>query len=206
MQLQDGQKKSGNRYEDPIEDAIIASNLPKDSSIPALKHYLSEYHLEYNVKERPKVLISALERAEKKGYVERISGKGMSGSFRLAHNYIPSPKDLWREDYKESDYEPKRKAAKTHDDSSDDDDEESDGDDNTSASDDDSDDEVVPTKRNVVPLLLVKAQLQRPKRLQHQRPKRLQQRQNLLPPRKANPLLKRAKQPPRRRVRARKNK
>ena len=148
MQLQDGQKKSGNRYEDPIEDAIIASNLPKDSSIPALKHYLSEYHLEYNVKEKPKVLISALERAEKKGYVERISGKGMSGSFRLAHNYIPSPKDLWREDYKESDYEPKRKAAKTHDDSSDEDDEEeSDGDDNTSASDDDSDDEVVPTKK-----------------------------------------------------------
>jgi len=147
LQLQDGQKKSGNRYEDPIEDAIIASNLPKDSSIPALKHYLSEYHLEYNVKEKPKVLISALERAEKKGYIERISGKGMSGSFRLAHNYIPSPKDLWREDYKESDYEPKRKAAKTHDDSSDDDDGESDGDDNTSASDGGGGGEVVPTKK-----------------------------------------------------------
>ena len=145
MQLQDGQKKSGNRYEDPIEDAIIASNLPKDSSIPALKHYLSEYHLEYNVKERPKTLFSAIERAEKKGYIQRISGKGMSGSFRLAHNYIPSPKDLWREDYKESDYEPRKKAAKTHDDSSDE--EDSDGDDNTSASDSDSEDEVVPTKK-----------------------------------------------------------
>lgn len=104
FQLMDGASKAGNQYEDPIEDAIIASNLPKDCSVPALKHYLSEFHLEYNVKDKPKVLQSALERAEKMGWIVRISGKGMSGSFRLAHDYIPSPKDLWRGDYKESNY------------------------------------------------------------------------------------------------------
>merc|ERR1712110_38210 len=92
--LENGAKKTGTAYEDPVEDAIIASNLPKDCSVASLKHYLHEYHLEYDIKNKPKVLRSALDRAESKGWIIRISGAGMSGSFRLAHDYIPSPKDL----------------------------------------------------------------------------------------------------------------
>jgi len=126
FQLMDGAKKSGTRYEDPVEDAIIASNEPKDASIPALRHYLSEYHLEYDVPNKPKVLLKALERAEAMGWVVRVTGKGFSGTFRLAYPYIPSPKDLWREAYNEGDYEvrPRSKTVKYTDDSDEEDEEE----------------------------------------------------------------------------------
>ena len=60
--LVDKAKKTGTTYEDAIEDAIIACNEPKDASIPALKHYLSEYHTEFNVATRPHVLFNCLER------------------------------------------------------------------------------------------------------------------------------------------------
>ena len=76
--------KSLSRYEDAIEDAIIAMNEPKDASVPALRHYLSEYHTEYRVADRPKVLQRALERCEERGWIQRVTGKGFSGTFRLA--------------------------------------------------------------------------------------------------------------------------
>ncbi len=55
FQLVDGAPKTGTDFEDAIEDAIIAMNEPKDASVVALRHYLSEYHTEYNVEKRPKV-------------------------------------------------------------------------------------------------------------------------------------------------------
>ncbi len=55
FQLVDGAAKTGTDWEDAIEDAIIAMNEPKDASVPGLRHYLSEFHTEYNVAERPKV-------------------------------------------------------------------------------------------------------------------------------------------------------
>jgi len=112
FQLEGGAKKTGTTYEDPIEDAIIASNEPKDASVSALRHYLSEFHKEYNVAERPKVLKNALERAEAKGWLVRVTGKGFSGTFRLGHPYIPSPRDLWREEYVDPDAEKPKKPAK----------------------------------------------------------------------------------------------
>merc|ERR1712062_866196 len=126
FQLMDGAKKTGKRYEDPVEYAIIASNEPKAASVPALRHYLSEYHTEYDVANKPKVLMKALERAEAMGWVKRVTGQGMSGTFHLAYPYIPSPKDLWREAYNESDYEvrPRSKSIKYADDSDDEDEEE----------------------------------------------------------------------------------
>ena len=60
--LVDKAKKTGTDYEDAIEDAIIACNEPKDASVAALKHYLAEYHTEFNVAARPKVLQNCLER------------------------------------------------------------------------------------------------------------------------------------------------
>merc|ERR1719189_587351 len=118
--LENGAKKTGTSYEDPIEDAIIASNEPKDASVTALRHYLAEFHTEYNVKDRPKVLKNALERAEDKGWLVRVTGKGFSGTFRLSYPYIPSPKDLWREAYVDPDQEkPAKKKRKVQEDSSD---------------------------------------------------------------------------------------
>jgi len=112
FQLEGGAKKTGTTYEDPIEDAIIASNEPKDASVGALRHYLSEFHKEYNVAERPKVLKNALERAEAKGWLVRVTGRGFSGTFRLGHPYIPSPRELWREEYVDPDAEKPKKPAK----------------------------------------------------------------------------------------------
>ena len=71
FQLKDGAKKTGNQYEDPVEDAIIASNSPKNIGIRKLHHYLLDYHLEYDIDNKPQVLRSAIERAEKKGWIKR---------------------------------------------------------------------------------------------------------------------------------------
>merc|ERR1712029_605187 len=123
LALVDQAKKTGTAYEDAIEDAIIACNEPKDASIPALRHYLKENHTEYNVEARPQVLFKCLERAEAKGWIKRLTGKGKSGSFRLTVPHRPSPKDLWREWYEEDDDDEspkkKRKRAKAKQDSSD---------------------------------------------------------------------------------------
>ena len=158
LQLMDGAPKTGGKYEDAVEDAIIACNEPKDASFPALRHYLSEYHTEYNIKDKPKLLMKALERAEAKGWVIRVTGKGMSGSFRLSHPYQPSPQDLWRELYNESDYVPKQRTTyydvtsdeEESEDSEEESDDESDEDtsdaDDTS-SEDDSDAEVIPKSK-----------------------------------------------------------
>lgn len=154
LQLVDGASKTGTAYEDPVEDAIIASNEPKDASVQALRHYLSEYHTEYNVANNPKVLKKALDRAEAMGWIMRVTGQGFTGTFRLSYPYIPSPKDLWRGDYNKSDYEAKPKKSSKYYDSTDEEDEteSEDEDDEESSSDSDagwggSDVEVVPKKK-----------------------------------------------------------
>ena len=94
--LVDGAQKFGGRYEDAIEDAIIANNAPKDASVAALRDYCGEYHKEYETDMKPQVLLKALQRAEERGHIERISGKGgFTGSFQLGYPYYPSPKELW---------------------------------------------------------------------------------------------------------------
>jgi len=122
--LVDKAKKTGTDYEDAIEDAIIACNEPKDASVAALKHYLAEYHTEFNVAARPKVLQNCLERCEAKGWIKRVTGRGMSGTFRLAVPYRPSPRELWGEWYEEEEEEedepkPKRKKKPAKQESSD---------------------------------------------------------------------------------------
>ena len=111
FQLVDKANKYGTDMEDAIEDAIIAMNEPKDASFSALKHYLSEYHLEYNVQKRPHVLWTALQNAMDKGWIVRVTGKGKSGSFRLAYPYYPNPRELWGEWYEESGKEKAQKKA-----------------------------------------------------------------------------------------------
>ena len=43
--LVDGANKSGSKYEDPIESAIIAMNEPKECSINKLRDYLSKFYI-----------------------------------------------------------------------------------------------------------------------------------------------------------------
>ena len=45
------------------------------------------------------MLLKALEHGEAWGWIVRLKGIGMSGSFRLAYPYHPSPQELWREEY-----------------------------------------------------------------------------------------------------------
>jgi len=99
--LMDGADKSGGKYEDAFESAIIAMNEPKDCSVPTLRDYLGVYHKEFDTDNRPVKLKKALERAEDKGFIQRITGKGFSGTFRLAWPFYPSPRVLWGDEFKE---------------------------------------------------------------------------------------------------------
>jgi len=99
--LMDGADKSGAKYEDAFESAIIAMNEPKDCSVPTLRDYLGVYHKEFDTDNRPLKLKKALERAEDKGFIQRITGKGFSGTFRLAWPFYPSPRVLWGDEFKE---------------------------------------------------------------------------------------------------------
>ena len=101
FQLVDGANKTGGKYEDAIENAIISMNEPKQVSVSGLRDYLSCWHNEYNTDNRPTVLKSALARSEARGWLQQVSGRGFSGSYRLMYPYYPSPKQLWGKDYKE---------------------------------------------------------------------------------------------------------
>ncbi len=106
FQLVDGARKTGTRWENAIENAVIAMNEPKDASVRAMLHYLSEYHTEYKVAENPKVLLRALDRAEKMGRIKRVTGTtGLTGSYRLSQPYHPNPKDLWGDWYERDETE-----------------------------------------------------------------------------------------------------
>jgi len=154
--LVDEADKSGSKWEDPIADAIIAMNEPKECSVPKLRDYLSCYHSEYNTDNRPKVLKNCLDRMEEKGWLTRITGKGFSGTFRLSYPYYPSPKQLWADDYEklrgkkesakrkaEAPARDSKKKPKYKEASSDEEEESSD----EEESDEDSDDEVMPTPK-----------------------------------------------------------
>merc|ERR1711915_152698 len=99
--LVDDAKKTGTKFEDALENAIIAMSEPKQVSASALRDYLSVYHGEYNTDNRPQVFKTAIERAVAKGWIKQIAGKGFQGTFRLMHPYYPAPKELWGSWYEE---------------------------------------------------------------------------------------------------------
>jgi len=118
FELVDGAEKTGSKYEDAIENAIISMNEPKQISVNALRDYLSCWHAEYNTDNRPLILKKALDRCSEKGWLQQISGKGFSGTYRLMYPYYPSPRELWGEYYegdkkkKDEKKESPKKAAK----------------------------------------------------------------------------------------------
>lgn len=117
FQLVDGAKKTGGAYEDAFENALIAMNEPKDVGVPSLRDYLGVYHPEYNTDQKPQILKNALDRAVKNGWLDQVTGKGFSGTYRLMYPFHPSPRELWGADYvdpqkKREEKESKPKAAK----------------------------------------------------------------------------------------------
>lgn len=110
FQLVDGANKTGGKFEDAIENAIISMNEPKQVSVSGLRDYLSCWHNEYNTDNRPTVLKNALARCVERGWLQQVSGRGFSGSYRLMYPYHPSPADLWGEHYE---HDKKEKPADT---------------------------------------------------------------------------------------------
>lgn len=123
----------GSLMEYAILSAIAAMNEPKTCSTTALKKYVLENHPGTNSNYQMHLLKKTLQKCEKNGWMEQISGKGFSGTFQLCFPYYPSPGVLF----------PKKES----DDSEDEDEDEDD--DNESSEDDDSEDEEPPPKRRL---------------------------------------------------------
>jgi len=130
FRLVDGASKLGNEFGDAFENALIAMNEPKQLSVSKLRDYLGVYHPEYNTDNRPDGLKKALDRAVAKGWLNQVSGKGFSGTYRLMHPYYPGPRELWGKDFVEAKAKdedaPKKKAKKRAAESDDDEDEDED--------------------------------------------------------------------------------
>ncbi|KFP08480.1 heterochromatin protein 1-binding protein 3 isoform X1 [Calypte anna] len=105
-------KKSGEKpllggtlMEDAILSAIAAMNEPKTCSTTALKKYILENHPGTNSNFQVHLLKRTLQKCEKNGWMEQISGKGFSGTFQLCFPYYPSPDVLYPEKQQEEDSE-----------------------------------------------------------------------------------------------------
>ncbi|NXX77633.1 HP1B3 protein, partial [Urocolius indicus] len=105
-------KKSGEKpllggtlMEDAILSAIAAMNEPKTCSTTALKKYILENHPGTNSNFQVHLLKRTLQKCEKNGWMEQISGKGFSGTFQLCFPYYPSPDVLYPEKQQDEDSE-----------------------------------------------------------------------------------------------------
>lgn len=119
----------GSLMEYAILSAIAAMNEPKTCSTTALKKYVLENHPGTNSNYQMHLLKKTLQKCEKNGWMEQISGKGFSGTFQLCFPYYPSPGVLF----------PKKEP----DDSKDEDEDEDE------SSEEDSEDEEPPPKRRL---------------------------------------------------------
>ncbi|CAL1539143.1 unnamed protein product [Lymnaea stagnalis] len=89
--LMDDFDPNSNSIEDRICAAIIACHEPKAASANQIKKYISQYHPDFKVDERPDLFKKALQRAISKNIITQLSGLGASGSFQLTSHFIPSP-------------------------------------------------------------------------------------------------------------------
>ncbi|XP_040843964.1 heterochromatin protein 1-binding protein 3 isoform X4 [Ochotona curzoniae] len=117
----------GSLMEYAILSAIAAMNEPKTCSTTALKKYVLENHPGTNSNYQMHLLKKTLQKCEKNGWMEQISGKGFSGTFQLCFPYYPSPGVLF----------PKKEQEDSEDEDEDDDE----------SSEHDSEDEEPPPKR-----------------------------------------------------------
>ncbi|KAE8594838.1 hypothetical protein XENTR_v10019815 [Xenopus tropicalis] len=87
----------GGAFEDAILSAITAMNEPKTCSTTAIKKYVLENHPGVNSSFQVHLLKRTLQKCEKNGWLEQISGKGFSGTYQLCFPYYPSPYVLFPE-------------------------------------------------------------------------------------------------------------
>ncbi|XP_052425740.1 heterochromatin protein 1-binding protein 3 [Carassius gibelio] len=97
-------KKAGNKVlmgggllEDAIVAAITAMNEPKTCSITILRKFLVERQKEQNNYFFVSNLKRTLQKCKMMGWMEQISGHGLSGSYQLSYPYYPSPAVLFPE-------------------------------------------------------------------------------------------------------------
>ncbi|KAL7843339.1 hypothetical protein AOLI_G00248510 [Acnodon oligacanthus] len=97
-------KKSGNKVllgggllEDAIVAAITAMNEPKSCSISTLRKFLLENFKDQSVYLLVANLKRTLQRCKMMGWMEQITGHGLSGSYQLCYPYYPSPAVLFPE-------------------------------------------------------------------------------------------------------------
>lgn len=97
-------KKAGNKVlmgggllEDAIVAAITAMNEPKTCSITILRKFLVERQKEQNNFFFVSNLKRTLQKCKMMGWMEQISGHGLSGSYQLSYPYYPSPAVLFPE-------------------------------------------------------------------------------------------------------------
>ncbi|XP_043108777.1 heterochromatin protein 1-binding protein 3 [Puntigrus tetrazona] len=97
-------KKAGNKVlmgggllEDAIVAAITAMNEPKTCSITILRKFLVERQKEQNNYFVVSNLKRTLQKCKMMGWMEQISGHGLSGSYQLSYPYYPSPAVLFPE-------------------------------------------------------------------------------------------------------------
>ncbi|MCI4390355.1 hypothetical protein PGIGA_G00121770 [Pangasianodon gigas] len=97
-------KKSGNKVllgggllEDAIVAAITAMNEPKCCSISVLRKFLVENHQDKTAYFIVANLKRTLQRCKMMGWMEQITGHGLSGSYQLSYPFYPSPEMLFPE-------------------------------------------------------------------------------------------------------------
>lgn len=126
---------SGGVFEDAILSAITAMNEPKTCSTTAIKKYVLENHPGVNSSFQVHLLKRTLQKCEKNGWMEQISGKGFSGTYQLSFPYYPSPYVLF----------PDKAGKEEDDDESEDESEEEE----SSSEEEESEDEEPPPKRRM---------------------------------------------------------
>ncbi|XP_069466440.1 heterochromatin protein 1-binding protein 3 isoform X2 [Ambystoma mexicanum] len=85
----------GSLLEDAILSAITAMNEPKTCSTTAIKKYVLENHPGTNSSFQVHLLKRTLQKCEKNGWLDHISGKGFSGTYMLSFPYYPNPDVLF---------------------------------------------------------------------------------------------------------------
>ncbi|XP_053546212.1 heterochromatin protein 1-binding protein 3-like [Bombina bombina] len=102
---------SGGPFEDAILSAITAMNEPKTCSTTAIKKYVLENHPGVNSSFQVHLLKRTLQKCEKNGWMEQISGKGFSGTYQLCFPYYPGPYVLFPEKQEEEEEEEEESEA-----------------------------------------------------------------------------------------------
>ncbi|XP_060714175.1 heterochromatin protein 1-binding protein 3 [Tachysurus vachellii] len=150
-------KKSGNKVllgggllEDAVVAAITAMNEPKCCSISVLRKFLLENHQDKTAYFIVANLKRTLQRCKMMGWMEQITGHGLSGSYQLSYPFYPSPDMLFpemMEKIKQKEKEKLQLQKRRRDEESDDDDDDDDDEEEEEESEEEESEEEEPPPR-----------------------------------------------------------